>query len=215
MLLLEFLVTLLYYYNMFFVKTEGLDPRFFLNPSEHQRSERTAENIHTGPEKLQYFANFVTSAVAPLIREANPVRNFADSSLFIARETYPYEDRYVHTDFKPPKNLTYVTLGVLEDGTTASTMFDKDGSYEFEFPQYLDPEIVKAGFWIPENLWMSVFDPDLELHVSSLFPDNTTRFLYRAALRSTGFETHGAQPLITPKDVSCVDPRASQALIAA
>ncbi len=162
---------------------EILDPA-----SEYDRSGNT-----------YLFASWVNDAVLPGFRESNPQRTDGASTNILI--TQGQTDTEIHRDKILPSTdvRSFLTLGVLPDGTTAGTMFPNEDvavalQQRLNFTVSLTNDYLATHFSNPPDRYAAVFDPDLEVHAGP--PVVGRRILYKAIvskLLTSG--TNGDVPL--------------------
>jgi hypothetical protein len=190
---------------MFFIDAKELGEEFFAPGVLFRPQRRYLFGLERGcSRQLSLFASWVVDAALPKLIEANPTRQpeveAARVKTFKGHFTLNTD---VHRD-EFATEQTRIIIGVMPDGTTASTMFPKSPDLEDDKIDFWTPDRVSEHFWEPPQQYASVFDPNLESHVAPVIPRNVVRTGYLAILPC--LDASELEAVRCPQDPNCIDP---------
>ncbi len=185
---------------MFYADAKELGEEFFSPFDQFDSYGRTNQIKHRG----EIFAKWVGRILMPEFNDHNPERTLkinerSDLSLICSNRSTD-----VHRDSLRPGESTFVTLALTANGENASTLFTRDESLERERTGDLDKKFIEANFVTAPDGFVSVFDPDHDLHAAR--PNNTpewpdSRIIFRSAF------IHKLSPdIITPNSPGYLEP---------
>lgn len=166
------------------MNVKGLEPHFF---APHQL-DKDRYFHHTSDEysidrtcRLHQFTDWVLRTALPELKTTNPDIATEPQAMIFQNMSKIFHGDFHRDPPSIPNRITYITLGLQADGSTASTVLTRNNAYERRRTDKFDYEAAD-DIYCPPQLYATVFNPRNDLHATPA--DFRQRTLYKATLVS-------------------------------